>query len=231
MAAKESRLVVITGVTRGLGRAMAEEFIRLGHTVIGCGRSKEHIAELRRKHPSPHSFSMVNVASDAEVKVWASGVLTADGAPDLLLNNAALINHSAHLWEVPAEEFSEVIDVNVKGVANVIRHFVSAMVEKGNGVIVNFSSGWGRSTDAGVAPYCATKWAIEGLTQALAQELPAGMAAIPVSPGIINTEMLQSCFGGLACGYPTAAEWATTAVPFLLKLGPEHNGKPSNVPL
>jgi len=63
---------------------------------------------------------------------------------------------------------------------------VPAMVRRGQGVIVNFSSGWGRSTDAGVAPYCATKWAIEGLTQALAQELPPGMAAVPLNPGIIN---------------------------------------------
>ena len=72
-----------------------------------------------------------------------------------------------------------------------------------SGVIVNFSSGWGRSTDAEVAPYCATKWAIEGLTQAFAQELPSGMAAVALNPGIINTDMLQSCFGGSASGYPS----------------------------
>ena len=64
------------------------------------------------------------------------------------------------------------MDVNVKGVANVIRAFVPAMVAKKRGVIVNLSSGWGRSTAAEVAPYCATKYAIEGLTLSLAQELP-----------------------------------------------------------
>jgi NAD(P)-dependent dehydrogenase (short-subunit alcohol dehydrogenase family) len=92
-------------------------------------------------------------------------------------------------------------------------------------VIVNFSSGWGRSTDREVAPYCATKWAIEGLTQALAQELPAGMAAVPLNPGIINTDMLQSCFGPSAAGFPTAEEWAKRAVPFLLQLDERHNGQ------
>jgi NAD(P)-dependent dehydrogenase (short-subunit alcohol dehydrogenase family) len=80
-----------------------------------------------------------------------------------------------------------------------------------------------------VAPYCATKWAIEGLSQALAQELPDGMAAIALNPGIINTKMLQSCFGGSANGFPTADEWAKTAVPFLLKLGPRDNGRPLTV--
>ena len=231
MVAKKSRTVVITGVTRGLGRALAEEFVRLGHTAIGCGRSGDRIAELERQLRRPHDFSVVNVASDEEVQAWAGKVLAAHGAPDLLVNNAALINRNACLWDVSAQEFSDVVDVNIKGVANIIRHFVPAMVKRGSGVIVNFSSGWGRSTDAEVAPYCATKWAIEGLTQALAQELPAGMAAIPLNPGIINTEMLQSCFGGSASSYPTATQWAKAAVPFLLRLGPADNGKPLTVPL
>ena len=141
------------------------------------------------------------------------------GPPDLVLNNAGVINRNARLWEVRRAEFSQVIDVNIKGIANVIRHFVPEMVKRKRGVIVNFSSGWGRSTDAEVAPYCATKWAIEGLTQAFAQELPSGMAAVALNPGIINTEMLQSCFGGSASGYLSPAEWAKSAVPFLLKLG------------
>ncbi len=121
------------------------------------------------------------------------------------------------------------IDVNVKGVTNLIRHFVPAMIKRRSGVIVNFSSGWGRATDAAVAPYCATKWAIEGLTQALAQELPPGMAAVPLNPGIIDTEMLRSCFGASASNYPAPQSWAKAAVPFLLKLGPADNGRPLTV--
>ena len=122
------------------------------------------------------------------------------------------------------------IDVNIKGTVSVIRYFLPCMIATGKGVVVNFSSGWGRSTDAEVAPYCATKWAIEGLTQALAQELPAGMAAVALNPGIINTEMLQSCFGDSAASYPTPEQWAKTAVPFLLKLGPKDNGKQLTAP-
>ena len=225
------KLVLITGVTRGLGRAMAEELIREGHTVLGCGRSEKEIERLRKAHGEPHEFYSVDVSSDEGVKSWASLMLTRHGPPDLLLNNAAIINKNARLWEVGAREFSEVIDVNIKGVVNVIRHFVPAMVQRKSGVVVNFSSGWGRSTDAEVAPYCATKWAIEGLTSSLAQELPTGMAAIPLNPGIINTEMLQSCFGGSADSYPSPEKWAKVAVPFLLKLGPRDNGKQLSVPL
>lgn len=63
------------------------------------------------------------------------------------------------------------------------------LLQKGSGVIVNFSSGWGRSTSPEVATYCDTKWAIEGLTKALAQELVPGLATIPLNPGVINTKI------------------------------------------
>ncbi|HLQ45638.1 MAG TPA: SDR family NAD(P)-dependent oxidoreductase, partial [Planctomycetaceae bacterium] len=172
------RLVLITGVTKGLGEAMAAKFVSLGHTVIGCGRSASAIEELRRRLAAPHRFDAVDVSNDGQVAEWAESVLSQVGTPDLLLNNAAIVNRNAALWEVLAAEFDKVIDINIKGVANIIRHFVPAMIERQRGVIVNFSSGWGRSTAAEVAPYCATKWAIEGLTQAMAQELPEGMAAV-----------------------------------------------------
>jgi len=219
------KLIVITGVTQGLGRAMADEFVRRGHTVLGCGRSRGQIEKLKAAFGKPHEFSSVDVSSNDAVQSWATACLSAHGPPDLLINNAGVINRNARLWEVPAQEFSNVIDVNLKGIANVIRHFVPAMVRRKTGVIVNFSSGWGRSTDAEVAPYCASKWGIEGLTLALAQELPSSMAAVPLNPGIINTQMLQSCFGSSASSYPSPAEWAKSAVPFLLKLGPADNGK------
>lgn len=230
MAEPTSKLVVITGVTRGLGRAMTAEFLRRGHTVLGCGRSEADLAELRRIHGRPEAFERVDVASDAQVRAWAARVLAAYGPPDLLINNAALINRNAPLWQISAQEIDAVIDVNIKGVANVLRHFLPAMIAQGHGVVVNLSSGWGRSTDAEVAPYCATKWAIEGLTQALAQELPRGLAAVPLNPGIINTDMLRSCFGPAAASYPDPDTWAQRAVPFLLSLGPKHNGQPLTVP-
>lgn len=225
----EPRRVVITGVTRGLGRALAEGFARAGHHVAGCGRTAADLETLRRSIGPPHDLAVLDVTDDAAVGAWAGRLLDSFGVPDLLLNNAAVINRNATLWEVPAGEFDRVIDINIKGVVNVLRHFVPAMIERGSGVIVNFSSEWGRSTSPEVAPYCATKWAIEGLTRALAQELPRGLAAVPLSPGIIDTDMLRSCFGDEAGHYPGASEWARTAVPFLLRLGPGDSGKPLTV--
>jgi NAD(P)-dependent dehydrogenase (short-subunit alcohol dehydrogenase family) len=225
MATDSSKTILITGVTRGLGRAMAERFIAQGHTVIGCGRDQHDIKKLRSEHGTPHHFTALDVADEKMVQEWATRVLQSHNAPDLLLNNAALINRSAPLWEVSAEEFDKIIDVNIKGVANVLRHFLPAMIAAKSGVVVNFSSGWGRSTAPEVAPYCATKYGIEGLTLALAQELPKGMAAIPLNPGIIDTDMLRSSFGSSAGSYPNPEEWSERAVSFLLQLGPKDNGK------
>lgn len=225
-----SRTVVITGVTRGLGDAMTRKFIQLGHTVVGCGRSNAAIEALQAEFGCPHQFTVVDVTQDDEVANWAQEIIARYGSPDLLLNNAALMNPIKPLWQLSADEFDPVIDVNIKGVANVIRHFVPTMVDQGTGVIVNFSSGWGRGTDSGVAPYCASKWAIEGLTQSLAQELPNTMAAIPLNPGIIDTEMLKICFGEAAEHYPAPEQWAEVAVPFLLSLKASDNGQPLTMP-
>ena len=222
--------VVITGVSRGLGREMVRQFAAEGWTVAGCCRSEQAARELTAEYSSPHAFASVDISDDASVQAWAAAVIDATGAPDLLVNNAAIINANAPLWQVSAGEFDQLTAVNINGTANTIRHFVPAMIEQGSGAIVNFSSGWGRSTSADVAPYCATKWAIEGLTRALADELPGGLAAVPLNPGIINTDMLQSCFGGNADMYPTAAEWARIAVPTLIGISSEDNGRPMTVP-
>lgn len=224
-----ARHIVITGVSRGLGRALAQKFAALGHRVSGCARSAEGIARLSSELGLPHRFAVVDVADDAAVAAWAAAVLGEAGPPDLLINNAAIINRLAPLWQISAAEFATLIDINLKGVANVIRHFAPAMVARKAGVIVNMSSGWGRETDAQVAPYCCSKWGIEGLTRALAQELPPGMAAVPLNPGIIDTDMLRSCFGEEAGHYPGAEEWAETAAPFLLSLSAKDNGRPLTV--
>ena len=223
------RRIVLTGATRGLGAAMTAGFIAVGHTVYGCGRSAEGVAKLRERYGAPHQFAVVDVADDAQVAAWAKTVL-ADGVPDLLINNAAVINENAPLWEISATEFDRLIDINVKGVANTIRHFVPAMAARGSGVIVNFSSGWGRHTSPEVAPYCASKFAIEGLTRALAEELPAGMAAVPLSPGVIDTDMLRTCMGAAAGDYSTTSDWAKDAVPCILGLTAKHNGASLTVP-
>jgi NAD(P)-dependent dehydrogenase (short-subunit alcohol dehydrogenase family) len=226
--------VMITGCTRGLGLAMARSFAARGWRVSGCGTKKDAVMRLAGElagKETGHLLRTCDVTSVDEVAAMAAEILRTAGAPDLLLNNAAVINTNAPLWQVPAEEFSRVIDVNLKGVHLLLRAFLPAMIARGSGVIVNFSSGWGRSTSPEVAPYCCTKWGVEGLTQALSQELPPGLAAVALNPGIIDTEMLQSTFGEGSSDFPDSATWALKAVPFLEKIGPRDNGRALTAPL
>ena len=218
------RTIVITGVTRGLGRAMARFFAGQGHRVAGCGRDPEKLASLREELGAEAELAVADVTNEAEVGAFARAVLKRFGAPDLLLNNAALINRSAPLWEVTEDDFSRVIDVNLKGVHRVIRHFVPAMIDGGRGVIVNVTS----STTIGVMPlvavYAASKCAVEGFTESMAYELePFNIKARLVEPGYAPTTnftangsarmeglipadymaFAQGCFAKMA-NYPTA---------------------------
>lgn len=222
--------VVITGVSQGLGREMALYFAGRGWRVIGCGRSADRLRALAADLGTSHRLEAVDVGDDRDVTAWARSVLDAVPAPDLLINNAAVIARLAPLWELSAAEMHDVLRTNVEGTAHVIRHFVPAMIARGSGVIVNLSSGWGRSTSPEVSAYCASKWAIEGLTASLAQELPPGLAAVALNPGIIATEMLRSCWGEAAARYPSPEEWIRSAGPFLEKLGSKDNGRPLTVP-
>lgn len=225
MSAKP-RKIIITGVTKGLGLALTHEFIRAGHRVFGCGRSSKVIEQLQDEYPCSHHFAAVDVARCEQVQAWAEEVLSDGRSPDLLINNASLINQPAPLWKVSAAEFSDVMTVNVIGAVHILQAFLPAMLQAGNGIIVNISSSWGREAKAELAPYCTSKFAIEGLTQALALELPQGFAAVALDPGGgINTEMLQACLGGDAIHYPSPQAWAKQAAPFMLALSVADNGK------
>lgn len=224
------KIVVITGCTRGLGRAMVPRFAKAGWNMAGCGRNGKDVTDLQSGLPAPHLFQVCDVSQEGDIAAFCAAILERFGAPDLVLNNAAIINPNAPLWETSAEEFSRIVDINIKGPAAMMRHLLPAMLERGSGVVVNFSSGWGRSTAAEVAPYCATKYAIEGLSMATAQDTQGKVAVIPMNPGIIDTDMLRSTFGGSAGGFPDAEDWADRAVPYFMKLGPKDNGRPLTVP-
>lgn len=215
--------IVLTGCTRGLGLAMWREFSARGHQLVGCGRSEfpDPIADGQR-------VDQLDVSNDAAVANWAADVL-AEGPVDLLINNAAIINQLAPLWQVPADEFAKLMQINVEGPVNLIRHLVPDMVARNAGMVVNFSSGWGRSTSAEVGPYCASKFAIEALSQAMAQELPNGVGVVALSPGVIHTDMLETVWGAEASQFETPAEWAGRAVDKILALSPADSGRPESV--
>ena len=149
----------------------------------------------------------------------------AQGVPDLLLNNAALINRNAPLWQVPADEFDRVVDVNIKGVANVIRHFVPAMIEARRGVIVNFSSGWGRSTSPEVAPVLRHEICHRGTDQGPGPGVAQGHGRRAAQPGHHQYRDAAKCIRRQRGLLSRSGRMGRRGRPFLLALGPADNGR------
>lgn len=220
-----SKSVIITGVTQGLGRAMVDRFHELGWNIYGCGRSKNKIEELKKQYSKIHDFQVIDVSDSQQVNNWANYILNRHTAPDLIINNASIVNQNAQLWKITAQEFESVMNVNVNGVVNVIRAFVPAMVSRKEGIIINMSSSWGREGEAELAPYCASKFAIEGITKSMALELPHGMAVVALDPGgSISTPMLKSCAPQYINESPTPETWSHKAIEYILNITIDKNG-------
>ena len=204
---------------------MAVEFHSRGWRVAGGARNEAALENLKEEIGDLCFFQAFDVSKSEEVENFAQSVEEKLGVPNLLVNNAGIINKNAPLTQISPEEFASVLSINLGGIHNMIRSFVPRMEKRGNGIIVNFSSYWGQSTAPEVGPYCATKWGVEGLTRSLAQELPQGLATVAFNPGIINTDMLRSCFGDGASSHENPVDWAKHAVSRLEKIGLPDNGQ------
>jgi len=224
------KTIALTGCTRGLGLGLLKAFSKAGHTVFGGSRSEQSVSQIQAKALPGCHLSVVDVGDEQSVERWSRHILAQGRVPDLVINNAGIINSPNTLWQVSESEFQSVINVNIVGVHRVVRHLLPAMLEQQQGVIVNLSSGWGRSIASEVAPYCASKWAIEGLTKALAEELPSGMSAVPLSPGVVDTDMLRQAWGDGAGAYQGVDDWASKAAPFILQLSAKDNGQSLTTP-
>ncbi|XP_023548518.1 NADPH-dependent pterin aldehyde reductase-like [Cucurbita pepo subsp. pepo] len=222
------KTILITGVSQGLGRALALELAKRGHIIAGCSRNKNKLdslhTQLLQASPCNHLLFNIDVKSSSCIEEMAHTIMQKIGAPDIIVNNAAVYHGHLKMWEVPEQEFDYVIDVNIKGTTNVLRHFLPLMIPKNQGVIVNLSSIYGRTGAALASAYSVSKWAIEGLSKSVAKELPDGMAIVALDPGIINTEMLAFRFGDLASQYQSPEEWALKAAPMILNLTNADNG-------
>ncbi|XP_022929964.1 NADPH-dependent pterin aldehyde reductase-like [Cucurbita moschata] len=222
------RKVLITGVSKGLGRALALELANRGHTIIGCSRNQTQLdslqLELAKLSSTNHFLFNLDVRSNTKVEEFARALVENEFVPNIIVNNSALINKNGKMWEVDAQEFENVIDTNVKGIANVMRHFIPLMISSNQGIIINMSSILGRTAQQQCAPYCASKWAVEGLSKATAKDVPEGMAIVSLDPGIIYTDMLVSLLGDIAPQYQSPQQWASKAATMILNLTPLDNG-------
>ena len=203
MAKNENRaafpVALVTGGSRGIGEAIVRSLAKAGYAVaINCSSEKSLAAAERLAAEVSESCGVearafrADVASFAEVGTMVSEIQAAWGRIDVLVNNAG-ITRDGLLARMSEEAFDQVIEVNLKGAFNCLRHVAPLMMKQRNGRIVSVSSVVGLYGNAGQVNYAASKAGIIGLTKSAAKELaPRGITANAVAPGFIETDMTQA---------------------------------------
>lgn len=182
--------VVVTGAGRGIGRAAALAFARAGASLALCARSAEveETARAARALGAKVLARRLDVADAKAVDAFVAAAVKEFGRVDALVNNAAVLGPRASVLEVSPADWRAVLETNATGAFLMLRACAKAMTK--GGAVVNLSSGAGRRGAAGVAAYCASKFALEGLTQAAAEDLkPLGIRVNALNPRPTRTAM------------------------------------------
>jgi NAD(P)-dependent dehydrogenase (short-subunit alcohol dehydrogenase family) len=182
--------VLITGTSSGIGMATALAFARAKHRVFATMRDPSRGSGLRRameEEKLPITISALDVDSDSSVREAVSRISREAGSIDVLVNNAG-IAPTGSVEETPLSVFRSAMETNYFGVVRCVQAVLPAMRERRSGCIINISSIAGRVAPAPLTPYAATKFALEGFSDGLAQEVkPFNIRVAVVQPGIIDT--------------------------------------------
>jgi NAD(P)-dependent dehydrogenase (short-subunit alcohol dehydrogenase family) len=186
--------VLITGTSTGIGLATALAFGRAGHTVAATMRNPQRapeLADIAAREKLPITVSTMDVDADGSVSEAIARIVKEIGPIDVLVNNAG-IDRSGSVEELPLAEFRAVMETNYFGVIRCTQAVLPAMRQRRSGCIINVSSVAGHIAAAPLAPYTASKFALEALSEALAQEAkPFNVRVAIVEPGIIDTAMAR----------------------------------------
>ncbi|KVQ18786.1 oxidoreductase [Burkholderia cepacia] len=182
-----ANLMLITGVSSGFGRALAQEALAAGHTVVGTVRSAQ--AAQAFEALSARAFARVLDVTDFDRIDGVVAEIEANVGPvDVLVNNAGY-GHEGIMEEAPLAEMRRQFDVNVFGAVAMMKAVVPFMRERRRGRILNITSMGGHITMPGIAYYCGSKFALEGISEAAGKELePFGIAVTAVAPGSFRTD-------------------------------------------
>ncbi len=185
-----SRTWFITGASTGFGRILAEEVLKAGGKVVATARKLDKIADLEEKYPGNAKVFAMDVTDPAQILSIVAQTLTTFGLVDVLVNNAGY-GLAGGIEEASEEEFMQVFETNVFGLMRVTRAFLPHFRKQRSGNIVNLSSIGGLIGSAGWGYYNASKFAVEGFSEALAAELaPLGVHVTIVEPGPFRTDFL-----------------------------------------
>jgi NAD(P)-dependent dehydrogenase (short-subunit alcohol dehydrogenase family) len=190
--------VVITGGSRGLGRALAARFADEGARLALCARSFDDLNRVALDlslRGSPCLVSACDIADAAQVAQFADLVLSEFGAVDVLINNASLLGPRADILEWSKPSWDRVMDVNVNGLFSITKAFLPSMTVQHAGSIINVSSSLGKVGKRRWGAYAASKFALEGFTQVLAEEVRgSGIRVNSIDPGAMDTDMRHAAY-------------------------------------
>ncbi|NKI92484.1 oxidoreductase [Rhizobacter sp. SG703] len=185
---QNTRTFFITGVSSGFGRALASAALRAGHRVVGTVRSAQAATEFERQFHGDAHARLLDVTQFDAVAPLAAAIEAEIGPVDVVINNAGY-GHEGILEESSLDEMRHQFDANVFGAVAVIKAFLPFMRQRRRGHIVNITSMGGHITMPGIAYYCGSKFALEGISGTLAKEVKGfGIAVTAVAPGSFRTD-------------------------------------------
>jgi len=187
------QVAVVTGAGRGIGSAIAARLASLGATTVLCGRTRQNLQKTADAIASKGGGAAVtecDVTDLKSVEALAAYVQNSLGRTDILVNNAGVGAFSCPLHQMPPDEWERVLNTNLRGVYYCIRSFADMMIGAGQGHIVNISSLAGKNALPNGAAYAASKWALNGLSYSVAEELRGhGIRVSVVCPGSVDTDL------------------------------------------
>lgn len=191
---EEATIALVTGASRGIGRAIAEELGRQGMTVLGTATTEagaEAISQyLKQQNLSGKGYA-ANVAEDSSVAELLAAIEAEYGAPTVLVNNAGITRDNL-LMRMKPDEWNDVINTNLTSMYRLCKACVKGMTKARRGRIINISSVVGSSGNGGQTNYSASKAGIEGFTRSLAKEIGSrGITVNAIAPGFIETDMTR----------------------------------------
>jgi NAD(P)-dependent dehydrogenase (short-subunit alcohol dehydrogenase family) len=186
------KIAVVTGGGRGIGAAIARRLAQLGACVVICGRERNRLDDTCREIRSTGAqceAMVCDVGDWSAVSAMASRIQQTFGRADVLVNNAGVGGYSGLLHEMPVEKWDAIFNTNVRGVFHTVRAFAPIMIAMGGGHIINISSIAGKGALPNGAAYSASKWALNGLSYSVAEELRGHNIRVSViCPGSTHTE-------------------------------------------
>jgi NAD(P)-dependent dehydrogenase (short-subunit alcohol dehydrogenase family) len=206
---ESQRVWLITGATSGFGRALAEAALALGDTVVGAARKPERLKDLVAAYPDRAEAVQLDVTDVDRGAQVIEEVVRRRGRIDVLVNNAGRTQVGA-LEETTERELRDLFELHFFAPAALTRAVLPQMRRQGGGAVVQMSSVGGQVTAPGFGAYCATKFALEGLTETLAQEVDFGVRFLIVEPGAFRTGLFDRDAAYLSQPLP---EYAATVGP------------------